>query len=242
MVDKEAAAGVSFGSMPTLLAREAPDELAVICAGPTVVTTLTRAELDAAEQLLHEVEDRREGLTAKLQDRNREIRKLKSLIQDAQKEMHATRLDQLRQGKTHRRELRAWEEAQDTIEEQLGNWVRTDAHTSINFSRHSKVDWVEQQFRKIDPAFVDRYFTHVNNREYEPAARRLIRVATEVSGDADTVSGELTVVLDDDAGRTLGMRFETRKDAPEPSHIGFVLALLLRSKCRDFRAFAIRMR
>ncbi|MDX1736038.1 MAG: AMP-binding protein, partial [Halioglobus sp.] len=33
--------------MPTLLARQAPDEVAIVCAGPTVVTTLTRAELDA---------------------------------------------------------------------------------------------------------------------------------------------------------------------------------------------------
>ena len=50
------------------------------------------------------------------------------------------------------------------------------------------------------------------------------------------------MALDDDAGRTLGMRFETRKDAPDPANIGFLLALLLRSKCRDFRHYAVRAR
>ena len=202
----------------------------------------TRSELDAAEQLLQEVEDRREGLNVKLQDRNRKIRKLHGLVKETQKEMRNTQSDQLRLGKAHLRELREWEESQNTLEEQLGYWVKTGGHANVNFSKHSKVGWVEQQFQKIDPAFVDRYFTHVNNREYERGGRRLIRVLRDGSEDIDFSGGRLIIALDDDAGRTLGLRFETRKDAPDPVHIGFVLALLLRAKCRDFHNFSIRTR
>jgi len=200
------------------------------------------SELDAAEQLLNEVEDRREGLNVKLRDRNREIRKLHGLIQKTQKEMRDMQSDQIRQGKVHLRELREWEESQQTIEEQLGYWVKADGHAKVNFSKHSQVGVIEQQFQKIDPAFVDRYFTHVNNSEYERGGRRLIRVITDGSEDTEISGGKLIVALDDDAGRTLGMRFETRTDAPDPVYIGFTLALLLRAKCRDFHSFAIRTR
>ena len=54
--------------------------------------------------------------------------------------------------------------------------------------------------------------------------------------------GELIVALDDDAGRTLGLRYDVREDAPDTVQIGFVLALLLRAHCRDFRGFEIRPR
>jgi hypothetical protein len=70
----------------------------------------------------------------------------------------------------------------------------------------------------------------------------LIRVNTTPASGEDEVSGELVVVLDDDAGRTLGLRYALRGDAPDPDQVGFVLALLLRSHCRDFRSFAIRSR
>lgn len=202
----------------------------------------TRSELDAAEQLLQEVEDRREDLSTKLQDRNRQIRKLQDIIQGTQREMRKMHSDQLRRGKAHLRELRNWEESQDLIEEQLGHWVKTDGHARVNFSRHSKVEWVDEQFQKIDQAFVDRYFTHVNNSEYERGRPRLIRVLTEGSKNGGFAGGTLQIALDDDAGRSLSLRYETRKDAPSPKQIGFVLALLLRGKCRDFHNFSIRTR
>lgn len=202
----------------------------------------TRSEQDAAEQLLQDVEDRREDLSTKLQDRNREIRKLQVIIQSTQRKMRMMHSDQLRLGKAHLRELREWEESQDLIEEQLGQWVKTDGHARVNFSRHSKVEWVEEQFQKIDQGFVDRYFTHVKNSEYERGRPRLIRVLAEEWGNGDSTGGTLLIALDDDAGRSLSLRYETHKDSPTPQYIGFVLALLLRGKCRDFHDFPIRIR
>lgn len=202
----------------------------------------TRSELDAAEQLLHEVEDRREDLSTKLQDRNREIRKLQVVIQGTQRDLRKMQSDQLRLGKAQLRQLREWEGNQDLIEEQLEQWVKTDGHARVNFSRHSKVEWVEEQFQKIDQGFVDRYFTHVNNSEYERGRPRLIRVLTDDWKNGDFSGGTLQIALDDDAGRSLALRYETRKDAPSPQYIGFVLALLLRGKCRDFHNFPIRIR
>jgi len=202
--------------------------------------TETRSELDAAEQLLQEVEDRREDLDGKLYDRNRKIRKLQGVIKETQKEIRNKQSDQLRVGKAHLQAIRESEKSQDTIEEQLGYWIKTGGHARVNFSRHSKVEMVEQQFQKIDPGFVDHYFTHVNNSEYERGSRRLIRVIADAGRDIDFTGGKLIIALDDDAGRTLGMHFETRKDAPNPLHIGFVLALLLRSNCKDFHSFSIR--
>jgi DNA repair exonuclease SbcCD ATPase subunit len=201
-----------------------------------------RSELAAAEQLLNEVETRREDLTGKLRDRNREILKLKSLIQNAQRQTHTMQLERMRIGAGHARDIRAWQESQDAIEEQLGRWVKTGSGVRVNFSDHSKAGIVEQQLARIDAAFVERYFTHVTNQEYTRGARRLIRVMTGGGDDPSSRAGELMVALDDDAGRTLGMRFETRRDAPEASYVGFVLALLLRTKCRDFRGFAVRAR
>jgi len=202
----------------------------------------TRIELDAAEQLLHEVEDRREDLSSKLRDRNREIRKLRVVTQETQKEVRKIQSEQFRLGQAHLRELREWDENQGLIEEQLAKWVENDGKAHVNFSRHSKVDWVEEQFQKIDSEFVNRYFTHVNNSEYERGGNRLIRVHTEGEKDGDVNSGAVLVALDDDAGRSISLRYETRKDAPKPQYIGFVLALLLRGKCRDFYNFSIRTR
>lgn len=202
----------------------------------------SRSELDAAEQLLLEVEHQRQGLNEKLQDRNRQIRKLQGLIQKTQKKIRSAQTDQLLAGMAHIRELQEWEENQGYIEEQLDFWIKTGKQTRVNFASHSKSRQVEEQFQKIDQEFVNRYFSHAGNREYERGSRRLIRVNTNEPMDSASNSGELIIALDDDKGRTLGLRFETRKDAPDLIHIGFVLAVLLRSKCRDFRRFDIRTR
>lgn len=202
----------------------------------------TRSELDAAEQLLLEVEEKQGGLNAKLKDRNRQIRKLQGAIQDAQKELRSAQMNHLQAGKASLRRKRDLEESQASIEEQLESWVKTGQQASVNFSSHSRVGEVEEQFQRIDQAFVDRYFTHVNNSEYERGARRIIRILADGSAGNDAAAGKLIVVLDEDAGRTLAMRYEIRKDAPDPVHVGFVLALLLRTKCRDFRNFSIRAR
>ncbi len=202
----------------------------------------TRSELEAAESLLYDVENKREGLSVKLQDRNREIRKLHTHLQETQKKMRNAQTDQLRHGKAHIRELRQWDENQSNIEEQLSHWVKVTEHARVNFSKHANSGLVEQQFQKIDQRFINQFFTHANNSEYERGSKRLIRVLTEKDDDAEFAIGKLVIALDDDVGRTLSLRFETRKDAPAPVHIGFMLALLLRSKCRDFQNFTIRTR
>ena len=202
----------------------------------------TQSELEAAEGLLYEVENRREGLNVKLQDRNREIRKLHTHLQETQKKMRSAHTDQLRHGKAHIRELRQWDECRSNIEEQLRPWVKTTQHARVNFSQHANSGLVEQQFLKIDQRFINQFFTHANNSEYERGGKCLIRVLTEKDDDAEFATGRLVIALDDDAGRTLSLRFETRKDAPAPVHIGFMLALLLRSKCKDFQNFTIRTR
>ncbi len=198
-------------------------------------------EMRAAEHLVHEVDDKREDLEAKLRDRNREIRKLQNLVQQAQKETHALQLDNARQP-AHSADGSVWRSSHDSIEAQLSQWVRSGGHAKISFSSHSRVVEVEQQLERIDRAFLDRYFTHVVNPEYERGARRLIRVNALNPDDADGSQGELIVALDDDAGRTLGFRFGTRADAPDPTQVGFALAMLMRTYCRDFRNFAIRTR
>ena len=68
------------------------------------------------------------------------------------------------------------------------------------------------------------------------------RVAAEAADPGGGRYGELVVALDDDAGRTLGLRFEVRDDAPDAARIGFVLALLLRARTRDWRHFEVRTR
>lgn len=52
--------------------------------------------------------------------------------------------------------------------------------------------------------------------------------------------GELVVSLDDDKGRTLGLRFDVRKQAPDIKSVGFVLAMYLKAMSRDLRDFGIK--
>ena len=40
-------------------------------------------------------------------------------------------------------------------------------------------------------------------------------------------------------GRTLGLRFDLRKDAPDAASVGFVLAMLLKAQTREFRDFGV---
>jgi hypothetical protein len=203
----------------------------------------TRGQLEAAEELLDELETRRGELEEKLDARSREIRKLQSLLREVQKTSETTRIGRARLTRDiARRRATPGDSSRDRLQEQLERWIRSSGHAKVNFSQHSRSVRVQEQFQRIDRDFVDRYFSHVTNPEYERGARRLIRVNTTPASGEDEVSGELVVVLDDDAGRTLGMRYVLRGDAPDPDQVGFVLALLLRSHCRDFRSFAIRSR
>ncbi|MBW2419960.1 MAG: hypothetical protein JRH19_15560 [Deltaproteobacteria bacterium] len=203
----------------------------------------TRSQLEAAEELLDELETRRGELEEKLSTRSSEIRKLQGLLREVQKATETTRIDRARLSReiASRRSAQA-DSSRDRLEEQLGRWIRSPGSAKLNFSQHSRAVRVEEQFQRIDRDFVDRYFTRVTNPEYERGARRLIRVNTNPPTEDRGATGELIVALDDDAGRTLGLHYELRGDAPDPDQVGFVLALLLRSHCRDFRSFAIRTR
>ena len=196
-----------------------------------------RSELDAAETLLGEMESRRGELDAKLRDRNRQIRQLQALADQARRDTHDLELGAARHARDDaaagRRDAR-----RSRLEEQLAAWVSAPGEAAVDFSVHSRTGKVESSFARIDRSFVDRYFTHVTNPAYERGGRRLIRVVSEPEGD----TGQLIVALDDDAGRTLGLRFALRPESPDVSYVGFVLALLLRASCRDYRSFAIRVR
>jgi len=201
--------------------------------------TSVRGELNAAEELLAEVDNRHDDLMKRLRDRNRRIRQLQELVSQAQREAHSMQIDAVRSGDAA---ATAGSAASiiDELEEQLAPWLKTHEHASVNFSQHSKSHLVEEQFERIDRDFIDRHFSHVGNREYERGQRKTIRIVTTAGEeDQDSRHAELIVALDDEAGRTLGLRFEVRKSAPDVQHVGFVLALLLRARCRDFKSFAV---
>ncbi len=195
-----------------------------------------RSELGAAEELLVEVEEKREDLQARLRSRSREMQKLEALVQQAQRMSHTLHFDRLRPSRT---QLERGEQLQLRLEAQLARWLRAPGKARVNFSEHSRAVEVEAEFRKLDRALVDRYFSHVTNPAYERGARRTIRVR---SAPDDGSVGELVVVLDDDAGRTLGLRYALRKGAPDAVHVGFVLAMLLRASSRELRGYEIRAR
>jgi hypothetical protein len=209
--------------------------------------TSLRSELSAAEDLLSEVESKQGDLDGKLRDRNRQIRNLQYLVDQAQQDTHAMQLDSLRlagEG-TRRRGPTEDESGAGPLESQLVDWIDPGGPIKTNFSQHSRSVLVEEAYARMDRDFVDFFFTHANNAEYERGQRKLIRVQAndehQREGD-ERRSGELVIALDDDTGRTLALRFEVRKSAPSVSHIGFVLALLCREHCREFSSFAIKIR
>lgn len=186
-------------------------------------------EMLAAEQLLSDVEQQRSELSNKVRSRNREVQRLRSLLKDIEKNSRNTPASRVAPANT----------GPSAIEQQLSLWISNPAGVSMKFSQHHGVGELEQQAAKVDRAFLDRYFSHVTNPEYGRGAHKTIRVVTD--GD-NSNSGELIVALDDKKRRTLGFRYQTRNNAPPAVHVGFVLALLLRQYCRDFRDFSIRLR
>jgi peptidoglycan hydrolase CwlO-like protein len=199
-----------------------------------------KGELEAAEGLLSEVEERHDDLTSKLRERNKRIRELQALVQQAQKDAHELELDALQRGQTPHDDDTGT--GADALEAQLQRWLKSEGHANVSFSAHSRTGPIETAFAKIDRDFVDRHFTHVVNPEYERGARRTIRVLAAPNKLEGNRHGELVIALDDDAGRTLGLRYDLEEDAPDPAQIGFVLALMLRARCREFRSFEIRGR
>lgn len=192
-------------------------------------------ELEAAEALLSESDRRTAELDNQLNDKNRELWKLKAEVQGAQSHARESRLKTMMLTRSH---IKKGEHTLRLLEEMLKRWIKSSGTANVNFSTHGHASDVAAQFEKIERDFVDRYFTHVTNPEYERGQHRVIRVKSGKDPDGSEY-GELVIALDDDAGRTLGLRFDLRKDAPEAANVGFMLAMLLKAQCREFREFGV---
>lgn len=189
-----------------------------------------QTELEAAEQLLTEVDTQREAMKRQLAEQGQELYRLRSEMQAVQ---HKSALQRARTMMLTRSNVRKTEVVANRLEDQLKSWVKKTGECNVNWSEHGHAGIVAEAFERLDREFVDRYFSHATNTEYERGAKRAIRV----NGQDDY--GELVIALDDDAGRTLTLRFELRKDAPDARFVGFVLAMYLRAITRDLRDFDI---
>lgn len=194
-----------------------------------------KRELAAAEMLFFESDRRAAELDNQLNDKNRELWKLKAEVQGAQSHARESRLKTMMLTRSH---IKKGEHTLRMLEEMLKRWIKSSGTANVNFSTHGHASDVAAQFEKIERDFVDRYFTHVTNPEYERGQHRAIRIKEGDNPDG-TKFGELVIALDDDAGRTLGLRFDLRKNAPSAQQVGFMLAMLLRAQCREFRDFEI---
>lgn len=192
--------------------------------------TQLQSELEAAEQLLTEVDTQREAMKRQLHEQGQELYRLRSEIQAVQQK---SALQRARTLMLTRSNVRKTEVVANRLEDQLKSWVRKTGACNVNWSEHGHAGIVAEAFERLDREFVDRYFSHATNTEYERGANRAIRV------QAGADYGELVIALDDDAGRTLTLRFELRKEAPEARFVGFVLAMYLRAITRDLRDFSI---
>jgi len=203
----------------------------------------SRGELEAAEELLAEVETRHADLESKLRDRNREIRRLQELVKSARQDTREMTTETSQHLSRAAAGAAIGHARYSSLERQVAGWIEPHDGARMHFSAHSRTGSVEAFFDKLDRSFVDRFFTHVTNPEYERGARRILRVQGEpVGADEGGGHGEIIVVLDDDAGRTLGLRYALRRGAPDAVHVGFVLALLLRAGTRELAGYPIRVR
>lgn len=193
------------------------------------------AELSAAEQLVAEVDAQRNALDQQVHEQSKELWKLRSEIEAAQHKSHEQRT---RTMMLTRSNVRKTEVVATRMEDQLKHWVRKTGPVNVNWSTHGHAGMVADVFAKLDKDFIERYFSHATNPEYERGQHRAIRIKPGKDPDG-TPFGELVIALDDDAGRTLGLRYELKKGAPDALCVGFVLAMYLRAMTRDFRDFEI---
>ena len=196
-----------------------------------------QTELDAAEELLRDVDTQRSALENQLKDRDREVWKLRSEIEGIRSKSHEQRA---RTMMLTRSSIRKTDVVANRLEDQLKHWVKKTGEVNVNFSEHGHAVTVKDAFDRLDREFIDRYFSHVTNPEYERGQRRSIHVHA-AKGPDGTEYGELRLALDDDAGRTLGLRFELKGSAPDTKAVGFVLAMYLRAMHRDLRDYSINV-
>ena len=193
-----------------------------------------QTELKAAEDLLAEVDTQREALKQQVKDQSGELWRLREEIKATQNKSSAQRA---RTMMLTRSNVRKTEVVANRLEDQLKAWVRK-SELNVNFSEHGHASIVREAFGKLDREFLDRYFSHATNPEYERGKRRAIHVNAGRDPDGSEY-GELRIALDDDAGRTLGLRFELKKGAPDAKAVGLVLAMYLRAMNRELRDFEI---
>lgn len=194
-------------------------------------------ELSAAEELLRDVDARRSALEGQLKDRDKELWKLRSEIEGVQRRSQEQRARTLMLTRSN---VRKTDVVAGRLEDQLKRWVKNTGPANVNFSEHGHASMVREFFAKLDREFIDRYFSHVTNPEYERGKHRAIHVHSGKDPDG-TEYGELRIALDDDAGRTLGLRFELKGDAPDATAVGFVLAMYLRAMHRELRDFSLHV-
>ena len=194
-----------------------------------------QVELKAAEELLGEVDTQRQALNQQVQEQSRELFKLRAEIEATARKSHEQRARTILLTRSN---VRKTEVVANRMEDQLKHWVKNTGVVNTNWSTHGHAGVVSDFFAKLDREFVDRYFSHTTNPEYDRGQKRMIRVRAGKDPDG-TNYGELVIVLDDDAGRTLGLRFELKKEAPDAACVGFVLAMYLRALSRDLRDFEI---
>ncbi|MBE7491044.1 MAG: hypothetical protein HS108_04720 [Planctomycetes bacterium] len=190
-----------------------------------------QGELQAAEELLAEVDAQRDALKQQVQEQGRELYRLRAEIEATQRRSHEQRA---RTMLLTRSNVRKTEVVANRLEDQLKHWVKNTGALNVNWSQHGHAEIVSDFFAKLDREFLDRYFSHATNPEYSRGQRRNIRVR---AGEGDW--GELLITLDDDAGRTLGLRFELKKESPGAQCVGFVLAMYLRALSRDLRDYTV---
>jgi hypothetical protein len=192
-------------------------------------------ELGAAEELLRDVDTQRNALEGQLKDRDRELWKLRNEIESVQRRSHEQRA---RTMMLTRSSVRKTDVVANRMEDQLKRWVKKTGEANVNFSEHGHASMVAEFFEKLDREFIDRFFSHATNPEYERGQHRAIHIHEGKDPDGEPY-GELRIALDDDAGRTLGLRFELRGGAPDAKSVGFVLAMYLRALNRELRDFEI---
>jgi small-conductance mechanosensitive channel len=214
-------------------ARALGEHESAVAAGDAELGSL-HAELAAAEELLAEVDSQREALKQQVQDQSTELWKLRQEIMATQ---HKSAIQRARTMMLTRSNVRKTEVVANRLEDQLKGWVRK-TELNVNFSEHGHASIVREAFDKLDREFIDRYFSHATNPEYERGRRCAIHLHSGKDPDG-TEFGELRVALDDDAGRTLGLRYELKKDAPDVKLVGFVLAMYMRAIHRDLRDYSI---
>ncbi|MCC6574809.1 MAG: hypothetical protein IT462_13600 [Planctomycetes bacterium] len=193
-------------------------------------------ELAAAEELLKESDAQRDELDKRLSDQDKELWKLRAQVQGAQSHAQQSRLKTMMLTRSH---VKRGEHTLRLIEEMLKRWIKSDGEAKVTFSEHGHASDVRAAFEKIDRDFIDRFFTLVTNPEYERGQHRVIRIKDGKDPDGSPY-GELVIALDDDAGRTLGLRFDLRKDAPDATQVGFMLAMMLKALSREYRDYGVK--